>query len=115
MEKLNQPVADMLQKFQQSQDHVAELKKLVYQWVGRPLYVRKDDEVKLLDLGEETQQKKLKQYREIEDTSKKVHVLVEKNRELLYDNNTSLDAWRLYVNYLDGIVKDALIKTAAVS
>lgn len=118
MEKLNSPVADMLEKFQKSQDHVSEIKKLVLQWITRPLYERikeGDINVKLLCLDEHTRQRKVRQYKEIEQASTKVHDLVAKNRELLYDNNTKDDAWRSYINYIDGIVKDALIKTAGVS
>lgn len=116
VEKLATPVADMLERFQESQDNVAAIKKLVLTWISRPLYERKEGEgAQLLARDDQAKSKRQQQYKEIQDSSSKVHDLVGKNKDLLQDNNTTENAWRSYINYLDGIVKDALIRTAAVS
>lgn len=116
MEKLATPVSDMLVRFQESQDNVAAIKKLVNKWISRPLYERKEGEgAQLLARDDQAKYKRQQQYKEIQESSAKVHDLVGKNKDLLQDNNTTENAWRSYINYLDGIVKDALVRAAAVS
>lgn len=108
----------MLQRFQTSQDNIAVLKKLILQWVNRPIYERnegKEEGDKLLCLDSKAKARKDHQYKQIEDCSVKIHQIVEKNKDLLYDSNIPDTAWRSYLNYIDGIVKEGIIRTAAVS
>ncbi|ODN03963.1 Dynein beta chain, ciliary [Orchesella cincta] len=115
-DKLRAPVADTLDRFQKSQDNVSAVKKLVQGWLGHPLYERKDGKKEqLLSLDEHAKNRKKKQYKEIEEMGLKVHELVVGNKELLYDKTTSDVSWRSYLSYVDGIVRDALVKTAEVS
>lgn len=116
IEKLENPVKDLEERLQKSQDNVDSVKKLVLSWVSRPLFERKDGKRdQLLIVDEHTNNKKMKQYKEIGELSEKVVEIVSMNRELLMDPESPETSWDSYLKYIDGIVLDGLIKTVAVS
>lgn len=116
MESLIGPCDAVEESLQKSQDNVAVIKKVIQGWLSRPLFERKDGKRdQLLCIDEYAHTRKTKQYKEIEEMSVKVAEMVELNKGLLKDENVPDSAWDVYLEYLDGIVLDGLIKTAAVS
>lgn len=117
VDSLNDPVNDVEDRLGKSQENVNIIKKLVQTWLGHPLFERKDGNRKaLLNMDEHANARKVKQYKEIEEMSVKVTEIVQLNKNLLTENTPDQkQPWDNYLQFLENIVLDGLIKTVAVS
>lgn len=91
---------------------------MVQTWLGNPLFERKDGKREaLLNMDEHAHARKLKQYKGIEEMTVKVTEIVERNKNHLMKENTpdQQKTWDTYLQFLESIVLDGLIKTVAVS
>lgn len=114
--KLEGPVESLLGKVRQAVDNVDLISKLVLTWVDQPLFSRKDGKRNnLLSLDDHAMQRKQKQYKEVEETSVKIQETIQKNKELLVEEDTVKESWEEYLKHVEGIIMHGLIRTAAVS
>lgn len=99
-----------------AQKNVETIRKLMKTWRIAPLFARKGkNRVALLDVGETVTIRKEKSYVEMKKASAKIKTLVAENKELLTDKHSSDVAWNKYLEYIDEIVLNGLIRTVAVS
>ena len=116
IEKLLPPIQELENKLNSSQDNVKAIKKLVGQWVSHPLFERRDGRKdQQLNLDDLAQERKHKRYKEIQESSEKLKELVQANKDLLKDGTVPDSAWSEYLNYVDNIVLDGMVKAVAVS
>lgn len=116
IDRLQGPVEKLLGKVRQAVDNVDLVSKLVLTWVEHPLFSRKDGKRNmLLSLDDNAMKRKQKQYKEIEETSSKINEIMEKNRELLVEEDTVKEGWEEYIKHVEGIIVHGLIRTVGVS
>ena len=116
IQELKGPVKEAETKLQKSQDNVKAIQKLVAGWVSHPIFERKDGRKDLLlCLEDYCMERKEKRYKEIKETSVKIHELIAKNKELLEDSATTPEMWNEYLTYIDKFVIEGLVKTVAVT
>lgn len=110
------PVTEISGQLEKAQENIKALKKLVVGWTNKPLFERRDGRKdQLLCLDDIAKERKEKRYKEIRETSVKLKELIDKNKEILYNESTTNQMWNDYLAYVDDFVVEGLVKTIAVS
>ncbi|XP_061390860.1 dynein beta chain, ciliary isoform X1 [Musca vetustissima] len=116
LNKLRQPVAALQNRMDHTQGNLKQIRDIMSVWVRQPLFERRDGKKDAVLCIDERPDRTAKRYAEIQEASEKIH-------ELLHDNMIQFDMqdkqndemWLNYVDFVDNIVYEYLLKTVGVS
>ena len=92
------------------------IQKLLAAFLNKPLYERKNgNRDELLALDEEAKSQRDISFQAIADMPEKIKALVAENKSLLCDPASSHSVWHDYLNYVDEIVFDGLVKMYGIT
>ena len=119
VERLRSSVAKLNTRVRKAQDNITKIKETISVWEHHPLFERiKDPKKEPLFSMDDREEKKSKRYREIQEASLRIETILAENEKLYKVDFTSKQAkkhWESYLNYLDKMVAEGLLRTIAVS
>lgn len=116
LEKLRKPVAALQNRMNHTQGNLKQIRDIMSVWVRQPLFERRDGKKDTVLCIDERPDRTAKRYGEIQAASEEIH-------KLLHDNMVQFDMedkqddemWLNYVDFVDNIVYEYLLKTVGVS
>uniref|UniRef100_A0A1A9WGW3 Uncharacterized protein n=1 Tax=Glossina brevipalpis TaxID=37001 RepID=A0A1A9WGW3_9MUSC len=116
LDKLRQPVAALQNRVNLTQGNLKSIRSIMSAWVKQPLFERRDGKKDAVLCIDERPDRTAKRYAEIQLASDEIH-------RLLYDNMLQFNMeskqddvmWLNYVDFVDNIVYEHLLKTVGVS
>ncbi|EHB17858.1 Dynein heavy chain 11, axonemal [Heterocephalus glaber] len=112
MEKVQAATAELERRVERTQSNVLNIQRTLRTWAECPLLsrreLRREAALTLEDKGDLF----AKKYKLIQEDGLKIHDLVEENRKL-FKANPSLDAWKIYVEFIDDIVVEGFFQAIA--
>ncbi|KAL9897380.1 dynein heavy chain at 93AB [Glossina fuscipes fuscipes] len=116
LDKLRQPVAALQNRVNLTQGNLKRIRRIMSAWVKQPLFERRDGKKDSVLCIDERPDRTAKRYAEIQSASDEIH-------RLLYDNMVQFNMdckqddvmWLNYVDFVDNIVYEYLLKTVGVS
>lgn len=116
LEKLRQPVAALRNRVNHTQENLRQIRKIMEVWAKQPLFERRDckkDSVLSID---ERPDRTAKRYAEIQAASVEIHKLLQDNMLQFNMSEKQSDAvWLSYVDFVDNIVYENILRTVGVS
>ncbi|KAF6202116.1 hypothetical protein GE061_004514 [Apolygus lucorum] len=112
--KLHELVRGVQEPLSSTQANVTIMKTLMDKWLKMPLYMRIDKEG-LLAI-EDKEERIQKRYSEMSEVGVEIHNLLLQNQTLFnMEGKGDSECWKMYVNYIDDIVRSALLSTIGCS
>ena len=119
IERLRNTVSGVHTRVKKAQGNITKIKETISVWENTPLFERlKDPKKEALLSMDDREEKKAKRYKEIQEASLRIETILAENEKLYkveFDNKVAKAHWESYLNYLDKMVADGLLKTIAVS
>lgn len=113
--ELGDLVEGLWKRMKAVQSNVEKIRNILEPWTKTPLIERKDRRKDTLLALEDRSEKVSKRYAEITKAAEQIHSILEENQALFQISETDQEAWREYVNYIDGIVIESLRKAVGCS
>ena len=109
-------VSEMNSRVREAQDNVIAIYREISKWEKIPLFSRiKSAETNLLPLDlEGKEERKEERYEDLRSAAKRIHQLIEKNRNIFdidLQSAVSGKRWKNYLIYVDAIVMDSIMQT----
>ncbi|EDW38589.1 GL12690 [Drosophila persimilis] len=116
LEKLRQPVAALQNRMDHTQGNLRQIRKIMGVWAKHPLFERRDCKKDSVLSMDERPDRTTKRYAEIQAASVEIHKLLHDNM-LQFDMEQKQDdaVWLSYVDFVDNIVYENLLRTVGVS
>ncbi|XP_034049709.1 dynein heavy chain 9, axonemal [Thalassophryne amazonica] len=106
-------VCDLESRLQRTQDNVKELQHYMQAWAV-PIFSRKEGKNDTLLSLEDRTERLDKVYSLIRSSGEKIHFLLKSNLEL-FRAEPSSEEWRVYVEYIDNMIKDGFLSSIKCS
>ncbi|KAG8573239.1 hypothetical protein GDO81_012334 [Engystomops pustulosus] len=103
-------VYDLERRLQKSKDNLTTMQQIMNSWAEQALFSRKDNKKESLINLEDKNERLSKKYKSIQEDGYKLRTLAEENMKLL-KAVPDVDAWKIYMEYMDDIVTDGLYNT----
>ncbi|XP_040289656.1 dynein heavy chain 11, axonemal [Bufo bufo] len=108
--QLKSVVYDLERRLQKSKDNITAMQQVMNSWAEQALFSRKENKKESLINLEDKNERLSKKYKSIQDDGYKLRSFAEENMKLL-KAVPDVDAWKIYMEYMDDIVTDGLYKT----
>jgi dynein heavy chain len=102
-------VSDLETRLQKTKLNVEKIQTIMSTWKDTPLFKRYESKSTLLQLDDK-QLRLNNRYKEIEESGKKIHELINENKQLFKEDDEQSENWKSYVSYVDKIVVDGFHK-----
>ncbi|TMW50187.1 hypothetical protein DOY81_004746 [Sarcophaga bullata] len=116
LEELRKPVAALQNRMDHTQGNLRQIRNIMSAWIKQPLFERKDGKKDTVLCIDERPDRTGKRYAEITAASDEIHKLLQDNM-IQFDMEDKQDdeMWLNYVDFVDNIVYEHLLKTVGVS
>nr|NP_001262793.1 dynein heavy chain at 93AB, isoform C [Drosophila melanogaster]AGB96173.1 dynein heavy chain at 93AB, isoform C [Drosophila melanogaster] len=116
LDKLRKPVAALQNRMDHTQGNLRQIRKIMGVWAKQPLFERRDCKKDTVLSIDERPDRTSKRYAEIQAASIEIHKLLQDNM-LQFDMESKQDdaVWLSYVDFVDNIVYENILKTVGVS
>ncbi|XP_067615922.1 dynein beta chain, ciliary [Eurosta solidaginis] len=116
LDDLRIPVAALKDRMNHTQSNLKQINQLMSIWAKQPLFERKDLKKDTVLCIDERPDRTDKRYAEIQAASVEIHKLLEDNKIQFKMANRQEDAiWLNYVDFVDNIVYENILKTVGIS
>ncbi|KFO26066.1 Dynein heavy chain 11, axonemal [Fukomys damarensis] len=109
LEKVQAATTELGHRVEHTQSNVLSIQRTLRTWAEGPLLSRRELRREAALTWEDKGDLFAKKYKLIQEDGHKIHNLVEENRKLL-KANPSLDAWKIYVEFIDDIVVEGFFQ-----
>ena len=116
IESLRRNVADLHTRVRKAQENIEKINKEITTWENMPLFERINDPKMepLLNLKDRDENKR-KRYAEISTVTVSIKNHIKENEKLFNALENNAEHWNEYLNYVDEMITNGLLKTIAVS
>ncbi|KAI8120795.1 ciliary, Dynein beta chain [Lucilia cuprina] len=116
LQKLRQPVAALQNRMNHTQGNLKQIHNIMSVWIKHPLFERKDGKKDAVLCIDERPDRTAKRYAEIIAASDEIHQLLHDNiKQFDMEDKQDDEMWLNYVDFVDNIVYEHLLKTVGVS
>lgn len=116
LQKLRQPVAALQNRMDHTQGNLRKIHDIMSVWIKHPLFERKDGKKDAVLCIDERPDRTAKRYAEIIAASDDIHELLHDNiKQFDMEDKQDDEMWLNYVDFVDNIVYEHLLKTVGVS
>lgn len=116
LDKLRTPVAALQNRMHHTQSNLQQISQLMSVWAKQPLFERKDSKKDMVLCIEERPDRTAKRYAEIKAASVEIHNLLQDNViQFNMEGRQEDDIWLNYVEFVDNIVYENILKTVGMS
>ncbi|XP_023295612.2 dynein beta chain, ciliary isoform X2 [Lucilia cuprina] len=116
LQKLRQPVAALQNRMNHTQGNLRQIHNIMSVWIKHPLFERKDGKKDAVLCIDERPDRTAKRYAEIIAASDEIHQLLHDNiKQFDMEDKQDDEMWLNYVDFVDNIVYEHLLKTVGVS
>ncbi|KAM7360514.1 dynein heavy chain at 93AB isoform 2-T2 [Cochliomyia hominivorax] len=116
LQKLREPVAALQNRMNHTQGNLRQIHNIMSVWIKHPLFERKDGKKDAVLCIDERPDRTAKRYAEIQAASDEIHKLLHDNiKQFDMEDKQDDEMWLNYVDFVDNIVYEHLLKTVGVS
>ncbi|KAF4019994.1 hypothetical protein G4228_011768 [Cervus hanglu yarkandensis] len=109
IERVRMAASELERRVERAQNNVRVIQQTMRAWAECPLLPRREHRRETALTWEDKSELFTKKYKRIHEDGCKIHNLVEENRKL-FRANPSLDAWKIYVEFIDDIVVEGFFQ-----
>ncbi|KAI4543842.1 hypothetical protein MG293_006636 [Ovis ammon polii] len=109
IERVRMATSELERRVERAQDNVRVIQQTMRAWAECPLLPRREHRRETALTWEDKSESFTKKYKRIREDGCKIHNLVEENRKL-FRASPSLDAWKIYVEFIDDIVVEGFFQ-----
>ncbi|KAG5210204.1 hypothetical protein JEQ12_015398 [Ovis aries] len=109
IERVRMATSELERRVERAQDNVQVIQQTMRAWAECPLLPRREHRRETALTWEDKSESFTKKYKRIREDGCKIHNLVEENRKL-FRASPSLDAWKIYVEFIDDIVVEGFFQ-----
>ncbi|KAB0340770.1 hypothetical protein FD754_022843, partial [Muntiacus muntjak] len=109
IERVRMATSELERRVERAQNNIRVIQQTMRSWAECPLLPRREHRRETALTWEDKSELFTKKYKRIQEDGCKIHSLVEENRKL-FRANPSLDAWKIYVEFIDDIVVEGFFQ-----
>ncbi|KAB0376184.1 hypothetical protein FD755_012827 [Muntiacus reevesi] len=109
IERVRMATSELERRMERAQNNIRVIQQTMRSWAECPLLPRREHRRETSLTWEDKSELFTKKYKRIQEDGCKIHSLVEENRKL-FRANPSLDAWKIYVEFIDDIVVEGFFQ-----
>nr|XP_020748715.1 dynein heavy chain 11, axonemal isoform X1 [Odocoileus virginianus texanus] len=109
IERVRMATSELERRVEHAQNNVRVIQQTMRAWAECPLLPRREHRREAALTWEDKSELFTKKYKRIREDGCKIHNLVEENRKL-FRADPSLDAWKIYVEFIDDIVVEGFFQ-----
>uniref|UniRef100_A0A4W2DC87 Dynein axonemal heavy chain 11 n=1 Tax=Bos indicus x Bos taurus TaxID=30522 RepID=A0A4W2DC87_BOBOX len=109
IKRVRMATSELERRVERAQNNVRVIQQTLRAWAECPLLPRREHRRETTMTWEDKSELFTKKYKRIREDGCKIHNLVEENRKL-FRANPALDAWKIYVEFIDDIVVEGFFQ-----